>query len=178
MFSRWNPLQFLLVKQQRLLGRQAMRSHFCEETTGAQKRCGKSPGKNQPQNLLQPVGALDTHSVTQHSWVILDFMQLKYWFFVALSATWKLCHLPGCWHTPQSHTANQELMFAWLPLWAPAILNTERKYSSGSQLVPGFLLCWAADTWHPVGIINTTHGYGSRQKKSGFCLISTCHENR
>lgn len=136
-----------------------MRSHFCEETTGSQEMCAESPGKNQTQNC----------GCFRHSWVILDFIQLKYWFFVALNATRKLCHLAGCWCTPESHTANQELMFAWLPLWSPAILSTERKYSSGSQLLPGFLLCWAADSWCPVWIINTTHG---------FCLISTCHKDR
>lgn len=49
-----------------------MKSRFCEKATGAEEEPEKGPGKNQPQNLLQPVDAVDTQcGYTTHSVDIL-----------------------------------------------------------------------------------------------------------
>lgn len=48
-----------------------------------------------------------------------------------------------------------------------------KHYSSLWELLPVFLLCWAADSWCPVWIINATHGCGTI-----WILSSTCHEGR
>lgn len=59
-----------------------MKSRFCEDPTGAEEEPGKGPGRNQPQNLIQSVGALGTpsscggHKLSRDA-VLQGFTQLK-----------------------------------------------------------------------------------------------------
>lgn len=60
---------------------------------------GKVPGKNHPQNLLQPADALDilsSYSGYKLSRAAVIEYFIKYWFFITVNPTWKLCHLAGC----------------------------------------------------------------------------------
>lgn len=87
------------------------------------------------------------------------------------------CHMEALllgWMLTQSwEPENQEMMFAQLPSWFPqhfSHFQHRRKHSSGSELLSVFLLCWSADSWCPVWVINGTHGYGTIWILSDFHL--------